>query len=95
MKVHPIRDHILVKRKEELEVSPGGIVIAPTAREKPTEGEVLAVGTGKISSDGTLIPLEVAVGDVILFNKFSGTEIKVGNEDYLILKEDNILCVLK
>jgi chaperonin GroES len=91
--VTPLHDRVLVKRIEEKESVRGGIIIPDTAKEKPQEGEVIAVGAGKIEK-GARIPLDVKAGDRILFGKYSGTEIKVDNEDYLILREDEILAKL-
>ena len=94
MKVRPLHDRVLIKRVEEQETVRGGIIIPDSAKEKPQEGEVVAVGTGKRLENGTLIPLEVKEGDRILFGKYSGTEIKVDDVDYLILREDEILGIL-
>ncbi len=94
MKVKPLHDRILVKRVEEQETIKGGIIIPDTAKEKPQEGIVKAVGNGKVLENGTKLNLEVKEGDRILFGKYSGTEIKVDGEDYLILKEDEILGIL-
>ena len=94
MKVRPLHDRVLIKRVEEQETVRGGIIIPDTAKEKPQEGEVLAAGTGKRLENGTVIPLEVKEGDRVLFGKYSGTEIKVDGNDYLILREDEILGIL-
>jgi chaperonin GroES len=94
MKVKPLHDRILVKRVEEQETIKGGIIIPDTAKEKPQEGIVKAVGNGKVLENGTKLNLEVKEGDRILFGKYSGSEIKVDGEDYLILKEDEILGIL-
>jgi chaperonin GroES len=94
MKVRPLHDRVLIKRVEEQETVRGGIIIPDSAKEKPQEGEVVAVGTGKRLENGTVIPLEVKEGDRILFGKYSGTEIKVDDIDYLILREDEILGIL-
>ncbi len=94
MKVKPLHDRILVKRVEEQETIKGGIIIPDTAKEKPQEGVVKAVGNGKVLENGTKLQLEVKEGDRILFGKYSGTEIKVDGEDFLILKEDEILGIL-
>ena len=94
MKVRPLHDRVLIKRVEEQETVRGGIIIPDSAKEKPQEGEVVAVGTGKRLENGTVIPLEVKEGDRILFGKYSGTEIKVDEQDYLILREDEILGIL-
>lgn len=95
MNVRPLHDRILVKRIEEKESKKGSIIIPDTAKEKPQQGEVIAVGNGKILEDGSKVALEVKAGDRILFGKYSGTEIKLENQDYLILREDDILAILK
>jgi chaperonin GroES len=96
MSVHvtPLHDRVLIKRIEEKESIKGGIIIPDTAKEKPQEGEVIAVGAGKINEKGDRIALDVKAGDRVLFGKYSGTEIKVDDEDYLILREDEILAKL-
>ena len=94
MKVRPLHDRILLKRIEEKESIKGGIVIPDTAKEKPQEGLVVAVGNGKILENGTKISLEVKDGDRVLFGKYSGTEIKVDGEEYLIVREDDVLGIL-
>ncbi len=94
MKVRPLHDRLLVRRIEEKETAKGGIIIPDTAKEKPQEGEVLAVGNGKILESGTKIALDVKVGDKILFGKYTGTEIKIDGEEVLILREDEVLAVL-
>ena len=94
MKVRPLHDRVLIRRIEEQETVRGGIIIPDTAKEKPQEGEVVAVGTGKRLENGTVIQLEVKEGDRVLFGKYSGTEIKVEGTDYLILREDEILGIL-
>ena len=94
MKVRPLRDRILVKRIDEKEVVKGGIIIPDTAKEKPMEGEVVAVGNGKILDNGQHVALDVKAGDRILFGKYSGTEIKVDDEEYLIMREDEVLGIL-
>jgi chaperonin GroES len=93
MKVRPLHDRVLIKRIEEQETVRGGIIIPDTAKEKPQEGEVVAVGTGKRLENGSITPLEVKEGDRVLFGKYSGTEIKVDNQEYLILREDEILAI--
>jgi chaperonin GroES len=95
MKVKPLYDRLLVKRVEEKETRAGGIIIPDTAKEKPMEGKVIAVGTGKVEKDGKRTPLEVKVGDRILFGKYAGTEIKIDDEEHLILREDEVLAVLE
>jgi chaperonin GroES len=94
MKVRPLHDRLLVRRIEEKETVKGGIVIPDTAKEKPQEGEVLAVGNGKILDNGQKVALDVKVGDKILFGKYSGTDIKIDGEEVLILREDEVLAVL-
>ncbi|HKC11546.1 MAG TPA: co-chaperone GroES [Vicinamibacteria bacterium] len=94
MKVQPLHDRLLVRRIEEKETVKGGIIIPDTAKEKPQEGEVLAVGNGKILENGTKLPLDVKVGDKILFGKYSGTDIKIDGEEVLILREDEVLARL-
>jgi chaperonin GroES len=95
MKIRPLHDRILVKRLEEQEVKKGGIIIPDTAKEKPQEGKVIAVGTGKVGEDGKKIPLDVKAGDKILFGKYSGSEVKVEDEEYLILREEDVLGILE
>ena len=94
MKVRPLHDRLLVRRIEEKETAKGGIIIPDTAKEKPQEGEVLAVGNGKILENGTKVALDVKVGDKILFGKYTGTDIKIDGEEVLILREDEVLAVL-
>jgi chaperonin GroES len=94
MKVRPLHDRVLVKRVEEKEVVKGGIIIPDTAKEKPMEGEVIAVGNGKVMDDGKRAAMDVKAGNRILFGKYSGTEIKIDDQDYLIMREDEILAVL-
>lgn len=93
MKVRPLHDRLLVRRIEAKEMAQGGIIIPDTAREKPQEGEVLAVGNGKLLENGITVALDVKVGDKILFGKYSGTDIKIDGEDVLILREDEVLAV--
>ncbi len=95
MTVRPLHDRILVKRVEEKETVKGGIIIPDTAKEKPQEGEVMAVGNGKKTEDGKVIPLDVKVGERILFGKYSGTEIKIEDQEYLILREEEVLGVIE
>ena len=95
MKVRPLQDRVLVKRLEEEEKTKGGIIIPDTAKEKPQEGKIIAVGKGKILENGTKIELDVKVGDKILFSKYGGTEIKLEGEDYLIMREDDILGIIE
>jgi chaperonin GroES len=94
MNVRPLHDRVLVKRVEEKETVKGGIIIPDTAKEKPMEGEVIAVGSGKVMDDGKRAAMDVKAGDRILFGKYSGTEIKIDDQDYLIMREDEILAVL-
>ena len=95
MKVRPLQDRILVKRLEEEEKTKGGIIIPDTAKEKPVEGEVIAVGSGKVTDKGEVRPLAVKKGDRILFGKYSGTEIKIEGVEHLILREDEVLGVVE
>src|SRR5512134_2161353 len=94
MKVKPLQDRVLIKRVEEEAKTKGGIVIPDTAKEKPQEGLVVAVGNGKILENGTRVSLDVKEGDRVLFGKYSGTEIKVEGEEYLIVREDDVLGIL-
>jgi chaperonin GroES len=95
MKLQPLNDRIVVKRTEEEEVSKGGIIIPDSAKEKPMQGKVLAVGSGKVLENGSKIPLDVSEGDNILFSKYAGTEVKVEDEDLLIMREDDVLAVVE
>lgn len=95
MKVRPLHDRIIVERLEEGEQVVGGIIIPDTAKEKPQQGKVIAAGRGKSKDDGKVIPLDVKEGDTILFGKYSGQEIKIDGEDYLIMREDEVLAVLE
>jgi chaperonin GroES len=95
MKIRPLQDRVIVKRVKEEEKTKGGIIIPDTAKEKPIEGEVVAVGKGKILDDGTVRPLDVKAGDRVLFGKYSGTEVKIEGEENLILREDDILGVIE
>ncbi len=94
MNIRPLQDRIIVKRLEEEEKTAGGIIIPDAAKEKPMQGEVVAAGNGKVSEDGKVLPLDVKVGDKILFGKYAGTEVKLDGEDYLIMREDDVLGVL-
>jgi chaperonin GroES len=94
MNVRPLHDRILVRRIEEKETIKGGIIIPDTAKEKPQEGEVIAVGNGKLLENGSKVPLDVKAGDRILFGKYSGTDIRIDGQEYLILREDEVLAVL-
>ena len=95
MKIRPLHDRILVKREEEQDTKKGRIIIPDTAKEKPQEGKVIAVGTGKVMEDGKKIPLDVKAGDRILFGKYSGSEVKVEDEEYLILREEDVLGIIE
>jgi len=95
MKIRPLQDRVIVKRVVEEEKTKGGIIIPDTAKEKPQEGKVIAVGKGKANDEGKLIPLDVKAGDRILFGKYSGSEVKLDGEEYLIMREDDILGVLE
>jgi chaperonin GroES len=95
MNLRPMQDRIIVKRLEEETKTAGGILIPDTAKEKPQQGEVVAVGKGKVTEDGKVLPLDVKVGDKVLFGKYAGTEIKLEGQDYLIMREDDILGVLE
>ena len=95
MNIRPLYDRVVIKRIEEKEQVKGGIIIPDSAKEKPQEGQVLAVGKGKRLDDGSLVPLEVKVGDKILFGKYSGNEIKLDGEECLIMREDEILAVIE
>jgi chaperonin GroES len=94
MKVRPLHDRLLVRRIEEKERARGGIIIPDTAREKPMRGKVLAVGKGRVLENGKKLPLDVKVGDRILFGKYSGTEIKIDGEEVLIVREDEVLAIM-
>ena len=94
MNIRPLHDRIVVKRIEEQEQIRGGIIIPDSAKEKPQEGEVVAVGNGKRTEDGKLLPMDVKVGDRILFGKYSGSDIKLDGEEYMIMREDEVLGVL-
>jgi chaperonin GroES len=95
MKIRPLQDRVLVKRIQEEEKTKGGIIIPDTAKEKPQEGKVIAVGKGKLNDDGKVTPLDVKVGDRILFGKYSGTEVKLDGEEHLIMREEDILGILE
>ena len=95
MKIRPLNDRILVKRVEQEEKTAGGIIIPDSAKEKPAEGEVVAVGNGKLADNGERIAMEVKVGDVVLFSKYGGTDVKIDGEDYLIMREDDVLGIVE
>jgi chaperonin GroES len=91
----PIGDRIVVRPKTAEEMTKSGIILPDTAKERPQEGEVMAVGTGRIMDDGAVVPLQVKVGDTVLFSKYGGTEIKISGEEYIILREDDVLAILE
>ena len=95
MKIRPLHDRMLVERLKEREVKKGGIIIPDTAKEKPQEGRVIAVGNGKVGDDGKKIPLDVKTGDKILFGKYSGSEVKLDDKEYLIMREEDVLAILE
>jgi chaperonin GroES len=95
MKIIPLNDRVLVKRIEEIQMTKGGIYIPDTAKEKPIEGKVVAVGSGKVSDSGERVALTVKAGDRVLFGKYAGTEIKVEGEEHLMMREDDILAILE
>ena len=95
MKVRPLHDRIMVERLEEQEVRRGGIIIPDTAKEKPQEGKVIVVGSGKVGDDGKKIPLDVKAGNKILFGKYSGSEVKIDDKEYLIMREEDVLAILE
>ena len=95
MKIRPLHDRLLVERLEEKEVKKGGIIIPDTAKEKPQEAKVIAVGNGKVTDEGKKIPLYVKAGDKILFGKYSGSEVKLDDKEYLIMREEDVLAILE
>ena len=95
MKIRPLHDRVIVKRLEEERTSPGGIVIPDSAAEKPMQGKIMAVGKGKILEDGTVRPLDVKVGDRILFGKYSGTEVKIDGDELVVMREDDLMAVFE
>jgi len=95
MKIRPLQDRIIVKRLDEETKTKGGIIIPDTAKEKPIEGKVIAVGKGKVADDGNLIKMEVKVGDTVLFSKYGGNEVKIDGQEYLIMREDDILGIIE
>lgn len=95
MKIRPLHDRVIVRRLEEEQKSPGGIVIPDTAKEKPIQGEVIAVGKGKILESGEVRPLDVKPGDKVLYGKYAGTEVKVGSEELLVMREEDIMGVIE
>ena len=94
MNIRPLQDRVILKRVKEEEKTKGGIIIPDTAKEKPIEGEVVAVGNGKVGDDGKKIPLDVKAGDKILFGKYSGSEAKIEDKEYLIMREEDVLAIL-
>jgi chaperonin GroES len=94
-KIRPLHDRLLVERLEEKEVKKGGIIIPDTAKEKPQEAKVIAVGDGKVTDEGKRIPLDVKAGDKILFGKYSGSEVKIDDKEYLIMREEDVLAILE
>lgn len=95
MNIRPLQDRVIVRRLEEEEKTKGGIIIPDTAKEKPMQGEVVAAGKGKVQDDGKASPLDVKVGDKVLFSKYAGTEVKIEGEEYLIMREDDILGIIE
>ena len=95
MKIRPLHDRVIVKRESEEEKTKGGIIIPDTAKEKPVEGKVIAVGAGKLMDDGKKQPLEVKKGDRVLFGKYAGTDIQIDGEEHLIMREDDIIAVIE
>ncbi len=95
MKIRPLHDRLLVERLEEKEVKKGGIIIPDTAKEKPQEGKVVAVGNGKVTDEGKKVSLDVKAGDKILFGKYSGSEVKLDDKEYLIMREEDVLAILE
>ena len=95
MAITPLYDRILVKRVEEEEQKVGGIIIPDTAKEKPQEAEVIAIGPGKVGDDGERLPMDVSIGDKVLVGKYSGSDIKIDDEDYVILREDEVLAIIE
>lgn len=95
MAIRPLHDRVLVRRNEEETTSAGGIILADSAKEKPMQGEIVAAGKGKKLEDGTVLPMDVKVGDKVLFGKYAGTEIKVEGEELLVMKEDDVIAVVE
>ena len=94
MKIRPLQDRVLIRRVEEEETTAGGIIIPDTAKEKPQEGQVIATGKGKVRDDGKITPLDLAAGDRILFSKYAGTDVTLDGEEYVILREDDVLAIV-
>jgi len=95
IKIQPLGDRLIIKAVEAKEIKKSGIIIPETAKEKPQEGEVMAVGKGKLTEEGKLIPMEVKTGDIVLYGKYSGTEIKINDEEYLIMREEDVLGIVR
>ena len=95
MKIRPLHDRVIVKRIKEEETTKGGIIIPDTAKEKPSEGKIIAVGKGKLLENGTMKSLEVKAGDKVLFGKYAGTEVKIDGEEHLIMREDDIIAIVE
>ena len=95
MNLRPLHDRVVVRRQEEEQTSPGGIVLPDSATEKPVRGEIIAVGNGKLLDNGDVRPLDVSVGDKVLFGKYSGTEVKIDSTEYLVMREDDIMAVIE
>ncbi len=95
MKLQPLHDRVIVKPSEPEEVTKGGIILPDTAKERPQQGEVIAVGTGKLTEDGKVIPLQVKVGDKVIYGKYSGTEVTIDGEEYLIMRESDIFAIVQ
>ena len=91
--IRPLQDRVIIKRVKEEEKSKGGIIIPDTAKEKPIEGKVVAVGSGKVTKDGKVRPVDVKIGDVVLFGKYSGTEIKIDGDEHVLIREDDVLAI--
>ncbi|MDO8802953.1 MAG: co-chaperone GroES [Elusimicrobiota bacterium] len=95
IKIQPLGDRLIIKAMEAKEIKKSGIIIPETAKEKPQEGEVMAVGKGKLTEEGKLVPMEVKTGDIVLYGKYSGTEIKINDEEYLIMREEDVLGIVR
>ncbi|MFA6572045.1 MAG: co-chaperone GroES [Bacteroidota bacterium] len=95
MNLQPLHDRIIVKPAEAAEVSKGGIIIPDTAKEKPQQGTIIAIGTGKVADDGKIVPMTVKAGDTILYGKYSGTEVNIDGEEHLIMRESDIFAIIK
>jgi len=95
MKLKPLHDRVLVKRLEEEEKTKGGIIIPDTAKEKPVRGEIIAAGPGKLGDDGKRLEMSVKVGDKVMFNKYAGTEVKIGGDEHLVMREDDIVAIIE